>query len=143
MIKKMNASVQALNFCKIHENHFDCLGCIECGRPIPDPACPQCITDEFISWMDNYGKLKNKKKMIKEISKFIGTHKDLMGHSETCIECGKENAFICPYCFTTYLWGILKKNRPDKKLLEEFLVLFNFDHGHKGYWKEGERLGIL
>lgn len=136
----MKAVVQPYDLLRKHEEHLDFLECVECGKSIYNPVCPQCITDEFVSWLDNYNKLKGKKEMIKEVNGFIKRHKDFESHSENCISCGNERVFMCPYCFTRYLFRVVKRNNPE--LLPEFLVLFNYDFNHSGYWKEGERLGV-
>jgi hypothetical protein len=134
---------QAYRSFENQEYELELLECLSCQRTIPDPVCPQCLTDEFVSWMDNYPKLKGKKSMIRKISKFLASHSSFNENSTKCIECGNKRAFMCPYCFTTHLWTILKESNKSKKLLKEFFTYFDFDKNHKGYWKEGEALGLI
>jgi hypothetical protein len=143
MRTKLNAVVQALGI-----NYYDLIRdefaeCLECSRPIYNPVCPQCVFDEFISWLDNYPKLRNKRKITQEVVQFLRAHRTFNGHSGKCVACNKNNAYLCPYCFTAYLFGLVKQNSVDRVLLGEFLILFNFDYSHNGYYKEGEKLGVF
>lgn len=143
MRTKLNANVQALNLNYYNLIKEEFAECLECSRAIYNPVCPQCVADEFVSWLDNYSKLKNKKKIIQEVNQFLKVHKLFGRHSEKCVTCNKNNVYLCPYCFTTYLLGLLKSNGANKNMLGEFLMLFNFDTNHNGYYKEGEQLGVF
>lgn len=43
-----------------------------------------------------------------------------------CIICKKPNVFLCPHCFTKKVYEIMKKNA-SQKLIEQFLVFFNYE----------------
>lgn len=137
----MNAAVQAYLLRK-HEEHIDSDSCIECGTAIVHPVCPQCLKSQFISWMDNYGPLGEREGMIFEVSRFVESHKEFEEHSGICVTCGFKGVYLCPLCFTEYLWTVLKEYRINEELLEEFLVMFNFDFEHAKYYLEGEQLGL-
>jgi hypothetical protein len=133
-MKKMNAVVQAPNLELRHIN------CLECGESIFNPICPECILRHFNSWISIYPSLKY---IEKSIIKFIKKNRIFHNHSQTCISCKKDNVYLCPYCFTKYIYKLLKQAKISRLVLGEFLFLFNYDFEHTGYYKEGERLGIF
>jgi len=114
--------------------------CLNCSEIIFNPICPECIAKEFSRWIESYPEMKKARLMA---NKFAEKGKIFNGISQTCITCGNNNAYLCPYCFTEYLFGILKNVKADAKILSEFLLLFNFDFEHSGYYKEGEELGVF
>lgn len=134
MKKKMNAVVQASNS---EFNHNDCLNC---GESIFNPICPECILRQFRSWIKVYPALAN---IEKNITHFVNCHKTFASKSQRCITCNKHSSYLCPYCFTEYIYNLLKQAKLSKLILGEFLFLFNYDFEHTGYYKEGERLGIF
>jgi hypothetical protein len=135
MNKKMNASVQAYNNSEI--KHNDCLSCHEA---IFNPICPECILKQFRSWTKIHPGLK---KVEQIIVNFVNKHRIFNKNSQTCITCKKHSSYLCPYCFTEYIFNLLKKARLSRALIGEFLFLFNYDLEHTGYYKEGERLGVF
>jgi len=135
MNKKMNAVVQALDLEKT--KHTDCLNCHEA---IFNPICPECILKQLKSWINIYPGLK---KVEKNIITFVRRNRIFNNNSQTCITCHKNSAYICPYCFTEHIYNLLKQARITKAILSEFLLLFNYDFEHTGYYKEGEKLGIF
>lgn len=98
--------------------------CFECKKPINDPVCPQCLADEFISWLDNYPQLKRKKEVIAQVNDFINKNKILEQNAGRCVACEKEKVYLCPYCFTSFLQTIVENNL-GKKMQKEFLRLFS------------------
>ncbi|MFZ5955175.1 MAG: hypothetical protein ACOYT4_02015 [Nanoarchaeota archaeon] len=134
MRRMLNAPVQAYKF---NENE-----CLECNEAIFNPICHHCITREFKDWLQQYPKLTIK--IIPQLDKFIEQHRFLCdGVSEKCVKCQRNNVCLCPYCFTEYLFGLLKQAKAGKKVLKEFLEMFNYDFDHTGYYKEGEKLGAF
>ncbi|MEK6848061.1 MAG: hypothetical protein AABX65_00320 [Nanoarchaeota archaeon] len=114
--------------------------CFECNEAIVNPLCPECLAKEITVWM--------RKEQIVERNFLTKKIKNLLSHmdqtdSAECIICKKNNAFLCPYCFTSQVYELLKEMREDKNILGEFLMIFNFDFTHNGYTKDMEELGLL
>ena len=61
----------------------------------------------------------------------------------TCVSCMKPITFMCPYCFTERIYNQLKKSGAEKKILMDFLEMFNFDLEHTGYSRDMEKFGML
>jgi len=139
MEKNYNAVVQAPFLGLIHKD------CLSCREPIYNPLCPDCISREFKVWISKYPE-EIKEEILSSLSKFLEDNSYLKGSSHKCIACGRNNVYLCPYCFTEFLFNLLKKSKStkiNKTLLGEFLMLFNFDFEHTGYYKDGEKLGIF
>jgi len=139
MKTKRYVAKQAYNFEK--EVHGDCLSC---GKDIVHPICPCCITKGFGEWMKwkegselGVGSLVNLKN---KLDVFVKGHRSIKGESKKCVSCGK-NVHVCPYCFTEYLYKLIKEAGVGVRLMSEFLFLFNFDFEHKGYYQELEAYG--
>ena len=116
--------------------HKDCLSC---GKNIEHPLCPDCIAEGFKQWIQQF---PQDEAIIKaRLNKFLKAHRYLDGKSKRCITCGKNNTHICPYCFTEYLYKIIKEAGLGIRAMSEFLFIFNFDFNHKGYSKELEVYG--
>lgn len=129
MKRKINVAIQTYNLEK--ERHNDCLSC---GEDIRHPICPNCISKAFIQWIQ---KFPEHKKVVEELESFIHKHNHIKGKSKSCVSCSGE-VHICPYCFTNYLYKLMKELRMEAKIMSEFLFLFNFDFEHKGYYKDRE-----
>lgn len=134
MNAKMNVAVQTFSSENLH------IDCLECNEAIFNPICPSCLAKQFEQWIISYPELEEVGLTVKD---YIKSNKEFDGVSQTCIVCRNNFAYLCPYCFTDFLFSLLKEARTDKKILEEFFVLFNFDFEHSGYWKEAEKLGVL
>ncbi|MFH1500972.1 MAG: hypothetical protein ABIE22_03440 [archaeon] len=119
--------------------NFDAL-CLECREPIHNPLCPFCLSRGIEAWLENKP-TKMSNFVENEIKKILGARK--LGNSVKCIACNSDRAFLCPYCFTEMVYKALKKVRARKADLEEFMILFNFDFEHCGYYKDAEKLGIV
>jgi len=135
MEKSYDAVVQAQ---LIEFFHTDCLNCKE---PIFNPLCPECIAKGFEQWISRYPDAKNK--TLANIKEFLKRNQRFNNNSQKCVVCRRKSVYLCPYCFTEFLLTTLKKTQADKKIIGEFLFLFNFDFDHNGYYKEGEKLGIF
>jgi|APSaa5957512622_1039677.scaffolds.fasta_scaffold35556_1 hypothetical protein len=131
MKQKTGVAIQAPNLLEF--KHPDCL---ECKEAIFNPICPSCISKQFYNWISiSYPKIE--RKILKELNVFLKKNKHFHNKSQTCIVCKKQNAYVCPYCFTVYLKALLKSAQVTNKVLSEFLFLFNFDFEHTGYAKNG------
>ena len=116
------------------EVHEDCLSC---GENIVHPICPNCISKGFGVWIKKFpdgGEIKGK------LNGFMKHHNRVEGESKKCVSCGG-NVHVCPYCFTEYLYGLVKEAGLGVRAMSEFLFLFNFDFEHKGYCRELEVYG--
>ena len=118
------------------KNYSDIL-CMECKEVIYNPLCPSCLARDIGVWLDKKPKLKAV--LEKDMNKILeqGKHLDSM----KCIACNKNSAFLCPYCFTEKIYEKLKEIKAGKKILSEFIVLFDFEHS--GYYKDAEKLGAV
>ncbi len=114
--------------------------CLECNEPIFNPICHECLSKEIREWIRGYKRNKKLKKIEKEVKKFIQENKKYGKNKTKCIKCCKKNVFICPYCFTELIYKKLKQLKIKKSLLSEFLVLFNFDFEHTGYYNDLEKI---
>lgn len=136
MKEKYGAVVQALD---IEKNFF----CLNCGEAIYNPICPECLWNEIIEWTE---KIRIDFEFIEIIDNFLHSHKNNKGTSQTCIICNQDNTYLCPYCFTDFVFEILKEFHNDN-IAKDFLEKFNFDFGDfKGFWgyhKEAEKLGLF
>jgi hypothetical protein len=118
--------------------------CIECHEAIYNPLCPFCLAKEVQVWLASYPDKKIKDKILQNIRKYLMTIHKLSikrGKATKCAVCGKR-ASLCPYCFTNYVYNLLKELDVNRIMLKEFLQFFNFDFEHTGYYKEAEKLGI-
>ncbi|MCK5321318.1 hypothetical protein KAJ38_01955 [Candidatus Pacearchaeota archaeon] len=116
--------------------HKDCLSC---GKNIEHPLCPDCIAKGFQQWIQQFP--QDRAKLQIRLDEFLEAHRYLDGKSKKCIACGKNNTHICPYCFTEYLYKIIKEAGLGVRTMSEFLFIFNFDFDHQGYSKELEVYG--
>jgi len=115
--------------------------CSICYEPISNPICPVCLTTQLDAWLTlypNYHQLK--KILIPKIRKFIRNH---ISETSICIKCHKNQASICPYCFTEFILDTLREINVSREMLKEFLVFFNFDLEYKGYYKESKENNII
>jgi len=133
MEQKIHVAIQASSSKKIHED------CLSCGYNIVHPLCPECIAKGFKQWLKRFP--KDEEKIRKRINKFLRAHRYYEGCSKKCVSCGKQNVHICPYCFTEYLYKIIKEAGLGVRALSEFLFIFNFDFEHKGYSRELDAFG--
>ena len=130
----MNAAISASSYERL--THEDCLSC---GEPIVHPLCPCCVSRAFKQWLKNFP--KQEKEIIDELHKFLIAHRYLDGKSRRCVSCGEKKTHLCPYCFTEYLYKIIKEAGVGPRALAEFLFIFNFDFNHQGYARELEVMG--
>jgi len=133
MKQKLNVAIQASNQKILHED------CLSCGEHINHPLCPQCIAKGFKKWIKKFP--KEQSQIQRDVKKFLRGHKKFNEHSQTCVACGQNSAYLCPYCFTEYLYQKSKEAGLGVRALTEFLFIFNFDFKHNGYSQELEAYG--
>ena len=100
--------------------------CVLCEEVITNPLCPCCLNEEAQQWLKEQGQdaLANETHWISS-----GL---VQNGSTNCIKC-KNPMAVCTYCTTQDMMHVVKHN---KRLLEQYLVYFNFDLGHMGWEQE-------
>ena len=132
MKNKKNVAKQTYNLEK--EIHNDCLSC---GTNINHPLCPNCISKTFHIWTK---KFKEHKILKSKLNPLMRHHNKMQPNSKPCIACHAPT-HICPFCFTTHLYNLIKETNLSTEAQAQFLFIFNFDLNHKSYYKELEALG--
>ncbi len=117
--------------------------CLDCREAIFNPLCPTCLTTQIEVWLSSVSSYPQKAKVLKTIKDYVKKANNLADESTTCISCRKQQASLCPYCFTNYVFNLLKKMKANRIILKEFLQFFNYDFEHTGYSKEAEELGVI
>ena len=144
MKQKLNVAIQTYNLekervCPNPSKLDICEGihndCLSCGENIQHPLCPNCIAKAFDQWIQ---KFPEHKKIKGELNTFMKHHNHIKGKSNSRVTCNGD-VHICPYCFTNYLYKLIKEAGMGVRAMSEFLFLFNFDFNHKGYSKELRR----
>ena len=121
---------------KYNQNNF----CLECHEEIFNPLCPVCLSGEIRQW------LKDKSSKVKSVvNTEIKRMLTLARYDDytKCVSCMRNKTFMCPYCFTERIYSKLKEKGIDKKILMEFLEIFNFDLEHTGYSRDMDKFGML
>jgi len=116
--------------------HDDCLSC---GQFINHPLCHCCVARGFRQWLKNFP--KQEKEVQKKLAVYIKGNKNLKIKARKCVSCGEYKTKVCPYCFTEYLYKILKEAGFGVRALSEFLFIFNFDFSREGYSVDLEAYG--
>lgn len=111
--------------------------CLSCGEDIKHPLCPNCISKGFMQWVQ---KFPESSQLRNTLNTFMRHHNSIKGKSKRCVSCGRD-VHICPYCFTSYLYELVKEAGLGPRAMSEFLFMFNFDFKHRGYSKELETYG--
>ena len=114
--------------------------CLDCHEAIFNPLCPECLAFQVEAWLSSIDSYPLKDKIMKRIKEYVSTTKNIAGNSTKCIACRKYTATLCPYCFTNYVFILLKCLGVNREILREFLQFFNYDFDHTGYSKEAEEL---
>ncbi len=102
--------------------------CIVCQEPIINPICPDCLSEQLKVWLSTYSDLS--KRVMPKIQEYLNEihfKEDAFQNLTTCVSCRNKKAAICPYCFTEFVFNLLKKLDVDKRILLEYLRFFNFD----------------
>ena len=109
--------------------------CSECNEGIFNPICPVCLAGEIQVWAGSSLNAKTADQ-ISTFAKKAGNK--FFDEGADCAICRKNQAGLCPYCFTNRIYNFLNKLKVSKKVIEEFLTHFNYDFDHKGYSKRFE-----
>jgi hypothetical protein len=109
---------------------------LECNEGIFNPICPVCIAKQICVWSEDNGFEKKLKRKIKRFTDSIKNR--FTDEGVDCAICKNHQTSICPYCFTNKIYSFLQKLGVKRKILEEFLVYFNYDFEHTGYSKDFE-----
>ena len=117
--------------------------CLECKEPVFNPLCQSCLTFQIEVWLSSVSSYSLKNEILAKIKDYVDKTNNLAGSSTRCVVCGKPRASLCPYCFTNYVFTLLKKMQVNRIILKEFLQFFNYDFEHVGYSREAERLGVI
>ena len=117
--------------------------CLDCNEPTSNPLCPSCLTLQIEAWLSSLSSYPLKNEILKEIKDYVKKTNNLAGNSTVCVSCGKPRASLCPYCFTNYVFNLLKRIKANRIILKEFLQFFNYDFEHISYSKEAEKLGVI
>lgn len=116
--------------------------CDVCSEAITNPLCPFCLTVEIKAWLTLYPSLKQK--LLPKLNIYLKkTSNKITNYGTQCIKCKINRAFVCPYCFTEYVFNELQNISAEKIILKEFSEFFNFDLDHKGYINEAEEIGVI
>lgn len=115
--------------------------CLECKEIIFTPICPDCLFNQFYHWVSDYS-FKEKKKVLGLVRDYVDSFRNV-DFFESCIICSCNRVYLCPYCFTEFVFNLMKSLGVEKKILGSFLFMFNFDFEHTGYFCEGEKLGVF
>lgn len=111
--------------------------CLTCGEITSHPLCQDCIGNSFFTWLHEHKKIEPETKEV--VQHFLEKTKHTKG--KRCIGCGKEKVHTCPYCFTEYLYKVIKEAGAGVTILTNFLFVFNFDFDGKGYAQEYHAYG--
>jgi hypothetical protein len=107
--------------------------CLQCSEAITNPICHNCLAKGIKNWMSSYPKIK--KEMTPKLKSYLRQVNELVENSVNCVSCNKKAA-LCPYCFTEGVLNLLKKNKINEQIIQDFLSIFNFDFKHEGYIKD-------
>jgi len=117
--------------------------CLNCHEVISNPLCPECLSFQMEVWLSSLSSYPLKDKILKRIKDYVKATNNLEDDATPCVVCGKPQASLCPYCFTNYIFALLKCLRVHREILREFLQFFNYDFEHIGYSKDAEKLGVI
>lgn len=117
--------------------------CLDCREAISNPLCPSCLALQIEVWLSSYPDRNITNKILERVKRYVERTNNLAGSSSKCVTCGKLRASLCPYCFTNYVFNLLKNMKVNRIILKEFLQFFNYDFEHVGYSKDAERLGVI
>ena len=114
--------------------------CMQCAEPITNPICHNCLSSRILGWLALYPSVK--KQLAQKLRDYTKEVNNNVIQSVNCAVCKKNNAALCPYCFTEGVFNLLKKSRVDKMIIMDFLSTFNFDLKHEGYIHDAIEQGL-
>jgi len=116
--------------------------CGVCSEAVTNPICPFCLATEVRAWLTMYPSLSHE--LLPKIKSYLQTiTNNITNYGTQCIKCKDKRAYVCPYCFTDFVFRELQKLNAGKIILNEFFEFFNFDLHHTGYTKEFEQMEVL
>lgn len=116
--------------------------CLVCKDAIYNPLCQNCLAEQIKVWLTSYSDLD--KKLMPKLKQFLRDVHNETDEGITCAVCKNKKAVVCPYCFTEFVLGQLKKLQVNKQIMREFLIFFDFDYDGQGYTgKDAENLGVM
>lgn len=122
------------------QHHGRSYECPQCMESISNPICHNCLGKQIISWLSCYPGIK--KEIESELKKYLKSVNNLVSESILCIVCKEKKAALCPYCFMEGVFNLMKMAGVHKRILNDFVNIFNFDSDHTGYVKEAEEIGF-
>lgn len=117
---------------------FKANDCLSCGQPITHPICPSCLSKSLHVWSREHQHID--KEVSKKLKRFLNSHEHLDEEGVDCVVCGKKTS-VCPFCFSDFIYNLLKETGAGVRTLSEFLFMFNFDFEHDGYSRELNAMG--
>jgi hypothetical protein len=118
------------------DNNEEFFECLSCNNTIINPICPDCLRRHFKEWVKAYPELE--RVTIKRLNNFVRKSNDRQGFE--CILC-KKKVYMCVYCFSEYLYELIKRAGAGPRILSEFLFIFNYDFKRNGYIHDLEAYG--
>jgi len=100
-----------------------------CEEPITNPVCPSCLQEGVQQWLLE----QREEPLAEQVSELTRSVFANMGGT-FCIKCDSCMS-LCAYCYTKEVFDVIKQH---PRLVEEYLVYFNFDLGHLGWQREAE-----
>ncbi len=111
--------------------------CDICGEVVTTPLCPVCIAEEVEAWSTLYADVK--KDLMPKLEAYLKKIREPLIEATQCLKCKKKRASICPFCFTDYILGQLKKLGTNYQIITEFLEFFDFEdivpNPHAAKWR--------
>jgi hypothetical protein len=109
--------------------------CVVCRETVTNPVCPRCLRAEVGAWLN-----ETRPELLKDFEKISAEISTVVFGNEHCILC-KRGMDVCTYCYTEHIFNWLLTTSPTREFMNEFLLLFNFDAGRRGYLQRAEKLG--
>lgn len=107
----------------MHSNHL----CTNCLHTISNPICGVCFLRELEIWLrDNKIIKKEQTKILKDMRNAI----DQLGENPSqldCVICNSRKVDLCMYCLVWKTKRILQKHIHQKKVLNHFDEIFNYN----------------
>jgi|GEM_PF-2359985 len=101
--------------------------CVMCDESITNPICPACLQEGVQQWL-----MEQRQYALAEEVRDL-TRGVFANNGDTfCIKCDSLMG-LCAYCYTKEVFNVVKRC---PRLINQYLVYFNFDLGHLGWEKE-------
>jgi len=101
--------------------------CVSCFQVITNPICPVCFLREVKIWLKEQSvSEKTKQKVTEELTNVLNNLAEKPADTN-CILCGSRNVSLCMYCLIWKTNRIIKKYTSNKKAVENFEEIFNYN----------------